>query len=56
MKIFQLPESTAQKVLDYLAKQPYNEVYLLIPELMQLQSIEPNPPIPYKKVDIPKED
>jgi hypothetical protein len=48
MKTFTLPESTAQKVIDYLVKRPYDEVYALIAALMQLQTIEPHPPIPYK--------
>jgi hypothetical protein len=48
MKTFQLPESTAQKVLDYLANQPYKDVYILVAEMMKLQPLEPNPPLAYE--------
>jgi hypothetical protein len=51
MKTLQLPEQLAQKVLDYLTLQPYKDVYILVAELMQLQTIEPLPPISYKNED-----
>ena len=54
MKTFLLPEPTAQKIINYLVKQPYDEVYLLVSDLMQLKTIEPNPPISYEEVH--KED
>jgi len=46
MKTFQLPESTAQKILDYLTNQPYKDVYVLVAEIMQLK--EANPPMAYE--------
>ncbi len=49
MKTFLLPESTAQKIINYLVKRPYDEVYLLVSDLMQLKTIEPNSPIAYEK-------
>jgi hypothetical protein len=54
MKTFLLPEPVAQKTIDYLVKRPYDEVYLLIAELMQLQTIEPTLPLVYKEK--PKEE
>ena len=41
----------AQKILDYLQRQPYNQVYQLIPMIMNLPTEEPAKP---KKADKPE--
>lgn len=37
-----LPNELAQKILNYLAVRPYNEVHQFIPALMQLKEVEDN--------------
>lgn len=37
---FEIEETLAQQVLNYLAEKPYKEVMMLVAELMKLKKIE----------------
>ena len=44
--MFLLPHETAQKVLDYLVKRPYEEVFQLIDQLTTLKKVTETPTSP----------
>jgi len=46
MKTFLLPEQLGQAVMDYLSKQPYKDVAVLISGMMQLKEAPPTPEPP----------
>lgn len=51
-----IDQAIAQRILDYLTKQPYAEVFQFIPVLVQLQPAPDVPPVPPEGDVPPKAD